>query len=157
VDKKSKKKWKKRRKCLYCLCFQSQITFHYGDLTMIKPYAVHIDRGFYGGGVFIPPIHLVFETEAEARAEYAKQLEFHKAEMAKTPGRPICDIQLIDMTNNKKVLLRDSFDKTGEIDLTPKVAGNCGWAREMDEALKNNSRQWGNAGVCRASAPWKKR
>lgn len=126
---------------------------------MIKPYAVHIDRGFYGCNVFIPPIHLAFETEAEARAEYARQIDFHKTEMAKTPGRPICDIQLIYMGNNKKVLLHDTFDKCGDIDMTPQVVGG-GWSKEMkemDETLTKNSQKWGSAGVCRASAPWKKK
>lgn len=124
---------------------------------MPKPYAVHIDRGFYGCGVFIPPIHLAFETETEARAEYARQIDFHKTEMAKTPGHPICDIQLIDMGNDKKVLLHDTFDKGGDVDLTPHVVGCCGWSKEMDETLIKNSQKWGNAGVCRASKPFKRR
>jgi hypothetical protein len=110
---------------------------------MIKPYAVHVDRGFYGCNVYVPPIHLAFETEKAAREGYAKEIEMQKAEMAKTSGRPICDIQLIDMGNNKKVLLHDSFDKNGDIDLTPQVVGGCGWAREMDEALiKNAKKMW---------------
>lgn len=62
---------------------------------MPKPYAVHIDRGFYGCGVFIPPIHLVFETEKAAREGYQKEIEAQKAEIARTEGKPICLCKLI--------------------------------------------------------------
>ena len=62
---------------------------------MSKPYAVHIDRGFYGCGVFIPPIHLVFETEKAAREGYQKEIEAQKAEIARTEGKPICNARLL--------------------------------------------------------------
>ena len=77
---------------------------------MSKPYSVRTDRGFYGCGVFVPPIQLVFETENEARAAFAKEIDAQCIELSRTPGKPICNAKLTDTTTGA-ILLNQIVEK----------------------------------------------
>lgn len=77
---------------------------------MLKPFAVRIDRGFYGCGVFVPPIQLVFETESEARAAFSKEMDAQRLELLQTPGKPICNAKLTDTTTGA-ILLNQIVEK----------------------------------------------
>ena len=118
-----------------------------------KPYLVRIDRGFYGCSTFISPVFLNYETESEARKAYSVEMQKQKDEMVKTPGNPLCIMQLIDMMDNNKVLVSESFDKNGAANFTQNTASKPAWLNGIEFPKGHN--EWGNIGVCCASKPFK--